>query len=77
MPITEIQQAASGLSEGDRAALAVWLLDSLPPHACGDGLSESIAEASKRRAELDSGQVVPIPADAFWASIDRERAAWK
>lgn len=67
----------SSLPDGQKGELAVWLLDSLPPHSSEDALHESIQEASKRREELDSGEVKAVSADEFWASIERERASWK
>jgi hypothetical protein len=77
MSMTEIQSAVSDLSERERATLAAWLLDSLPPHSDEDATTDSIEEAARRRDELNSGQVIPLNADEFWASIKKERATWK
>ena len=77
MSITEIQNAVSDLPEVERGTLAAWLLDSLPPHGHEDGSAEGIAEAARRREELDSGRVRPLSSDEFWGSIERLRATWK
>jgi hypothetical protein len=77
MSIAELQHAAGELAEQERAAFALWLLETLPPHGGEDGCLEGIAEAVRRRDELDSGQSRPLAAEEFWASIDRERLAWK
>jgi hypothetical protein len=71
----ELQQAAGGLADRERAAFALWLLDTLPAHSEDDAALESIAEASRRRDELDSGGAIPIADEEFWASVERERAA--
>jgi hypothetical protein len=77
MSMAEIQSAAAELSERERGRLAAWLLHSLPPHRGEDGGAESLKEALRRRDELDSGTVQPLSSEEFWASIERERAAWK
>ena len=77
MSIAEIQKAVSDLPEVERGTLAAWLLDSLPPHHHEDAGAEGVAEAARRREELDSGKVRPLSSDEFWASIDRLRATWK
>jgi hypothetical protein len=77
MSIAELQHAAGELGERDRAAFALWLLDTLPPHGGEDGCLDEIAEAVRRRDELDSGQSRPLGVEEFWASIDRERLVWK
>ena len=77
MSIAELQHAAADLSERDRAVLALWLLESLPPHSGEDASWESVAEAVRRRGELTAGKARPLSADEFWASIDGERPAWK
>jgi hypothetical protein len=60
-----------------KGRLAGWQLDSLPPHGPEDAAADSLADAVRRRDELDSGRVQPVSADAFWAAIERERATWK
>jgi len=77
MPITDIEHAASDLTERERGALALWLLDSLPPNNGEDASAEGIEEAVKRREQLDSGKAFPLSSEEFWASLERERAAWK
>lgn len=77
MSLTEIKYAAEELPDRERGSLAVWLLESLPPHSGEDSSAEGIAEAVRRREELDSGRVQPISADDFWAAIARERASWR
>ena len=77
MSVAEIRNAVANWSEFDRGTLAAWLLDSLPPHGPEDASAEGIAEAARRRAELDSGSVQPLRSDEFWAAIDRLRATWK
>ena len=69
MSIAEIQNAVSDLSEFERGTLATWLLDSLPPHSHEDASAEDIEEATRRREELDSGQVRPVNSDEFWTSM--------
>lgn len=77
MSLADIQNAVSDLSEFERGTLAVWLLDSLPPHSDEDASGEGVDEAARRREELDSGRVQPLSSDEFWASIERLRATWK
>jgi putative addiction module component (TIGR02574 family) len=77
MSVAEIQKNASSLPEKERAKLAAWLLDSLPPAAGDDASAESLEEADRRREELDSGRVQPVPEKEFWAGIDLEREQWK
>ena len=77
MSVAEIQKSVSGLPEKERAKLAAWLLDSLPPSSEDDGAADSVAEAARRREELDSGRLSPIPAEEFWAGIERERKQWR
>jgi hypothetical protein len=77
MSLLEIQESVAQLPDEDRGRLAVWLLDSLPPHNTEDAAADSLADAVRRRDELDSGRVQPLRADEFWAAIERERASWK
>jgi hypothetical protein len=77
MLLNQIKDVVADLPDKERGALAAWLLDSLPPNNGEDALAESIAEAVRRREELDSGRVREISADEFWASVERERSSWK
>ena len=77
MSLSEIKEALTELPEKQRGSLAAWLLESLPPHGGEDASAEAIAEASRRREELDSGRVQPLSADEFWAAVERERTSWK
>lgn len=77
MSLVEIKESATRLPDIEKGDLAVWLLDSLPPHGADDASTDSIKEASRRREELDSGKVQCVTSEEFWAEIDRESASWK
>src|SRR5439155_7855949 len=77
MSVAEIQKNVSGLPEKERAKLAAWLLDSLPPSSSDDAGDESAAEAARRREELDSGRVQPVNSEEFWKDVDQEREQWR
>jgi hypothetical protein len=77
MSWSDIKDALAELPEKQRGSVAAWLLDSLPPHDNEDASAEGIAEAARRRDELDSGRVKAVSADEFWASIEHERSSWK
>ena len=77
MSLAEIKESVAQLTDREKGDLAASILDCLPPHSTEDASADSIAEASRRRSELDSGRVQPMRADEFWAAIERERAAWK
>jgi hypothetical protein len=77
MSVEEIQRSVSDWPEKDRAQLAAWLLDSLPPSSEEDATDESVAEAVRRREELDTGAASPVPAKEFWAQIEQERKKWR
>jgi putative addiction module component (TIGR02574 family) len=63
--LKRVYDEALRLPQDDRAALAVWLIDSLDPEADADLEAAWGAEIERRLAELDSGAVTPIPlADA-------------
>ena len=68
MSIAEIQDAISNLPEVGRGTLAVWLLDSLPPHSHEDASAEGLEEAARRREGLDSSHVRPLEEEPhpFW-----------
>ena len=77
MSLSEIKESVVQLADEDKGKLAAWLLDSLPPHGPEDATADSLADAVRRRDELDSGRVQAVSADEFWAAIERERATWK
>ena len=60
MSMTEIQAAVSSLPERECGSLVAWLLKLLPAHSGEDGTADGIAEAARRRAELDSGAARPL-----------------
>jgi putative addiction module component (TIGR02574 family) len=68
--VAELLDAALALSEDERAELVGRLAESLdpPPSSLHPAWK---AEISRRAAEVDSGQVKPIP----WAEIRREMEA--
>lgn len=73
MSVIEIRNVIAELSEKDRADLAVWLLDSLTEHADDDALTDSIAEADRRRDQLNSGESSLLPEAEFWSRVERKR----
>jgi hypothetical protein len=75
--MTDIQATLANWPEQERGRLAAWLMDSLPPHSGEDTTDSSLAEAVRRRDELDRGVVRALSADEFWAGIERERSQWK
>lgn len=77
MSVAEIKSAVAAMPEHEQAELAAWLLDLLPSPAISDEDDEGLQEAGRRREELDSGKVAPVPAEKFWADVDRARAQWK
>jgi hypothetical protein len=77
MSLSQIKDAVADLPDKERGALAAWLLDSLPPNNGEDASAEGIAEAVRRREELDSGRVQSVSAEEFWSSVERERSSWK
>ena len=72
MSMAEIQNALTELPEEQRATIAAWILDSLPPHSEQDAFAEGIEEAAKRREELDSGGVEALSSEHFWSSVKRD-----
>ncbi len=66
-----LYQAALALSEDDRAELADRLLDSLPPDVPSQLHPAWRAELRRRAAQVDSGEVKPIP----WQEV--RRLAWE
>jgi Putative addiction module component len=79
MSVAEIKKAVAALPEQERADLAVWLLELLPEPSFGDEHEgdAGLAEAERRREELEAGRVKPISGEQFWAEVDRKRSQWK
>ena len=77
MSIPEFQDGAKSLSVQERAELALWLLESLPPSDCEDALHESVDEADRRRMDLESGKSVLVGEAEFWSAIREQREKWK
>jgi hypothetical protein len=73
LSLSQIKEAVAELPEKERGALAAWLLNSLPPNNGEDASSDAIAEAARRRGELDSKRVRLISAHEFWVADERER----
>ena len=72
--LADIEVAALRLPDKERFHLADKLLGSLPPPPDASEPDEILAEALRRDAELESGQVKPLSEDAFWAGVRRKRA---
>jgi putative addiction module component (TIGR02574 family) len=66
-----LYQAAMTLPEGDRAALAERLLDSLTTAMPSQLHPAWREEVSRRAAEIDAGEIKPIP----WEEV--RRLAWE
>jgi len=71
--LADIEGAALRLTDKERLHLADKLLGSLPPPPAASEPDEILAEALRRDAELESGQVKPLSEDAFWAGVRRKR----
>lgn len=69
--LAEIEAAALRLSDKERLHLADKFLGSLPPPPAASEPDEILAEALRRDAELDSGQVKPLTEEAFRAGARR------
>ena len=69
MNLAQIQEEARGLSDADRAALVLTLMESLK--APGSDVSDQ--EIEKRDEELESGAVVPLLHEEFVRSVREDR----
>ena len=69
MKLAEIEQEALALTEGERAALATKLLDTLLP----PGTDVSDDEVERREQELESGQVAAISHEEFVCGVQAKR----
>lgn len=67
--LIEIQEQAKQMEAHDRARLAYVLLESLEPDDEGNVEQAWEAEIAARWAELERGEVVPIPASEVFASL--------
>lgn len=72
--LQEIEAAALRLSEKDRLQLADKILGSLPAPLSPAEPDDILAEAIRRDAELESGEVRPLTEKAFWAGVRRRSA---
>lgn len=70
--IDQIAADALSLSDGDRAALADRLVESLDPVDNPRLKKLWIEEASRRRDEVRNGEVATIPAEEVFARVRRE-----
>jgi hypothetical protein len=73
-PLQEIEAAALRLSDMDRLQLADKILGSLPTPLAPAEPEEILAEAIRRDAELESGEVLPLTGATFWAGVRRRSA---
>ena len=71
--LAEIETAALRLPDKERLHLADKLLGSLPPPPAAAEPEEILAEALRREAEMESGEVKPLSEDGFWAGVRRPR----
>ena len=69
MSMAEIKDTIANWPAERRGQLAAWLLNSLPPHAQHDAINDSIDEATRRREQLDLGEVEALSSEEFWNSI--------
>ena len=67
--MAEIKSTVANWPAEQRGQLAIWLLNSLPPHDQQDATSDSIEEATRRREQLDSGEAEGLSSEEFWTSI--------
>jgi hypothetical protein len=72
--LQEIEAAALRLSEKDRLRLADKILGSLPAPLTPIEPEEILAEAVRRDAELESGEVRPLNEKTFWAGVQHRSA---
>ena len=76
MSIPEFQDGARKISVKERAELALWLLESLPPTDREDALQDSVDEADRRRMDLEAGKSALVGEAEFWTAIREERGRW-
>jgi putative addiction module component (TIGR02574 family) len=71
--VEEIKKQALALGVNDRVLLAETLLSSLPPVAEEWSEAEELAEAERRDAEIESGQVQALHDGEFWQRVEARR----
>jgi Putative addiction module component len=69
--LQEIEAAVLRLPDKDRLRLADKILGSLPAPLAPAEPEEILAVAIRRDAELESGEVLPLTEEAFWAGVCR------
>jgi putative addiction module component (TIGR02574 family) len=67
--VERLKNELAGLSIEDRAELAHFLLESLPPDDDIDDEAAWVEELNRRMEEIDSGQAVGIPAEQVFAEL--------
>jgi hypothetical protein len=70
----EIEAAALRLPQKDRLHLADTILGSLPAPQTPAEPGDILAEAIRRDAEIESGDIRPIIEETFWAGVRRRPA---
>jgi hypothetical protein len=73
LTMDSISKAALSLEQPQRADLVVLIMDSLSPPAWGD--SEILAEAERRDAEIESGEVSEMSHEEFISGLRIASAA--
>ena len=72
MTLDELRHEAAKLSDAERAALALALIESLEAPADGDKVDEAwLVEIERRAAQVDRGEVDPVPGDEVFARVRR------
>ncbi len=69
MKLQEVEQEALALTESDRVALVLSLMDTIAP----DTTDVSDEEALSRDAEMESGKVAPMMHDEFVRKVQAAR----
>ena len=69
--LAELKQQASQLSEEERAELALSLIESLDGPADAELDEAWRREIERRLAQIDGGEVRPIPGDEVFARLRR------
>lgn len=75
IPLEDLKREAAKLSAPERAELALALIQSLDAEEAGDPEEVErawLAEIERRSAEIDRGEVQPIPGDEVFARLRRK-----